>query len=244
MLGRSTSVIGCLTETFVRSTTRVFFFFGMFLASTFYRDFRCGAVSPPLSKPHALQPAETLPPGLPRPYLTPLRGPAARSDRTPRESLDAPEDLPKQATRQVALGQLKNKEGIPAPATASGPMTCGCSCASSPTISAISCAGWFCRSPSRVGPGRASSSGYSQRLRTRAGSHGLVEPPQPPLAVKWPSRRPEGRASPAPTNSGAGVASTLFAHAQRFCNECSRGFGKKPARAVSDPMAAQEPRRE
>jgi hypothetical protein len=42
----------------------------------------------------------------PAPRLTPLRGPAARSDRTPRESLDAPENLPKQATRQVALGQL------------------------------------------------------------------------------------------------------------------------------------------
>jgi hypothetical protein len=32
--------------------------------------------------------------------------------------------------------------------------------------------------------------------------------------------------------------------AQRFCNECSRGFGKKPARAVSDPIAAPQPKRE
>jgi hypothetical protein len=32
----------------------------------------------------------------------------------PRESLDAPEDLPKQATRQVALGQLEDKDAAAA----------------------------------------------------------------------------------------------------------------------------------
>jgi rRNA maturation endonuclease Nob1 len=32
--------------------------------------------------------------------------------------------------------------------------------------------------------------------------------------------------------------------AQRFCNECNRGFGKKPARTMSDLMAAQQPKRE
>jgi hypothetical protein len=37
-------------------------------------------------------------------------------------------------------------------ATASGPMRCGCSSGSSPTISVISCAGLACLSPSRAGP--------------------------------------------------------------------------------------------
>jgi len=45
------------------------------------------------------------------------------------------------------------------PVTASGRMRCGCSSGSSPTISAISCVGWSCRSPSRAGrrPAGASS---------------------------------------------------------------------------------------
>src|SRR5438132_39707 len=38
-----------------------------------------------------------------------LRGPSARSGRMPREALDAPEDLPKQAARQAAVGQLEAK---------------------------------------------------------------------------------------------------------------------------------------
>ena len=38
------------------------------------------------------------------PFLVSL--PVSRSGRMPRESLDAPEHLPKQALRQVAFGQL------------------------------------------------------------------------------------------------------------------------------------------
>jgi len=103
-LGRSTSVIGCLTETFFRSTTRGFFF-GIFLASTFYRELQYGAVSPssrateraarsptcraapaesmtgsfsgvgqPAPPPDATPPSETLPPGLPRSSSPPSVG--------------------------------------------------------------------------------------------------------------------------------------------------------------------------
>jgi hypothetical protein len=43
---------------------------------------------------------------------------------------------------------------------------------------------------------------------------------------------------------GATCKRELKDDAQRFCNECSRGFGKKPARAVSDPIAAPQPKRE
>ncbi len=49
--------------------------------------------------------SETLPPGLPRSSSHSLGGPSARSGRTARESFDAPEDLPKQEARQVALRQ-------------------------------------------------------------------------------------------------------------------------------------------
>jgi hypothetical protein len=38
-----------------------------------------------------------------------LRVPFSRSRRVPRESLDAPEDLPKQIRCQVALGQLEDE---------------------------------------------------------------------------------------------------------------------------------------
>jgi hypothetical protein len=49
----------------------------------------------------------------PRCSLTPLLLWSPRS-RMPRGSLDAPEDLPKQAVRQVALGQLEDKvAGMP-----------------------------------------------------------------------------------------------------------------------------------
>jgi hypothetical protein len=44
--------------------------------------------------------------------LAPLRGP--RSGRVPRQSLDAPNNLPEQARRQVALGELQDEvPGVP-----------------------------------------------------------------------------------------------------------------------------------
>jgi hypothetical protein len=94
-------------------------------------------------------------------------------------------------------------------------MRCGCSCASSPTISAISSpAGSAARHPELV-PDEPPAAVILKDYELARGRTAWWSPPQPPRAVKWPSRRPEGRASPAPTNSGAGVASTLFAHAQR-----------------------------
>src|SRR5713226_9118590 len=51
--------------------------------------------------------SETPRPG--RPAFHPLRTPSARSGRVPRESLDAAENLPKEASRQVAFGELQGE---------------------------------------------------------------------------------------------------------------------------------------
>src|SRR6266851_2690793 len=61
--------------------------------------------------------SETPRPG--RPAFHPLRTPSARSGRVPRESLDAAENLPKEASRQVAFGESQGEvPGMPDEASA------------------------------------------------------------------------------------------------------------------------------
>src|SRR6266852_5049291 len=64
--------------------------------------------TPPQRHPRRDRATPRLPPSVP----------SARSSRMPRESLDAPEDLPKESRSQVALGQLEDEvPGMPDQAT-------------------------------------------------------------------------------------------------------------------------------
>jgi hypothetical protein len=73
--------------------------------------------------------AETPPPGSSHSASPFLRVPSARSGRVPRQSLDAPENLPKQALRQVALHKLEDE--VPGMSDAAPPVFQPCRAASS-----------------------------------------------------------------------------------------------------------------
>src|SRR6266849_1314665 len=129
--------------------------------------------------------------------LTPSVGPSARSGRIPRESLDAPEDLPKQPARQVALGQLPllNRTVLPI-----------CSIEVSPHGDLLdeqkgSAAG-------RVAQGRAGRT-YHERARSdgAGGKRAAVSAPEeavPRAGYPWPAPRPAGAPrQPAPGPAGS-----------------------------------------
>ena len=73
--------------------------------------------------------AETRPPGSSHSASPFLRVPSARSGRVPRQSLDAPDNLPKQALRQVALHKLEDE--VPGMSDAAPPVFQPCRAASS-----------------------------------------------------------------------------------------------------------------